>query len=221
MPAITQPRCLTCHAREEPPRDAELHLIVFTYGYYHTALRLKTATEDVLYNFGGYDKATGQSSICGMEVNLHFEAQRQGILYVQSGNASDGDPEHTKTDFMWKITEAQAQKVHDFYASLIASAKARTDLAPNCWQLARDYDLLTYNCTIQSVDAAKHALPNIDAGSASFINMDHLPPLPVDPTVERVAAEIFNPHRIFNGRDLVDYLQTKPAVPPDRVQVNP
>jgi len=83
------------------------------------------------------------------------------------------------------------------------------------------HDELGYTGTIQSVDAAKHALPNIDAGSAAFINMDHLPPLPADPTLERVAAEIFNPHRIFNGRDLVDYLQTKPAVPPDRVQVNP
>jgi hypothetical protein len=213
------PVCLTCHPREEPSRDAELHLIVFTWGFYHTALRLKTATEDVLYNFGGYDQTTGQSNVCGFEVNLHGGAQKQGILYVGSGN---GEQQHPNTDFMWKITEAQAQKVHDFYASLLASAKQRTDAKGNpCWQLARDYDLLTNNCTSQSIDAAKHALPNIDAGSASFINMDHLPPLPVDPRVERVLAEIFNPHRLFNGRDLVDYLQTKPAVPPDRVQVNP
>ena len=200
---------------------AELHILVGgpyrlngeEHRYGHTAIRIKSTTTDTTYDFGRYGRVTGD-----------FGAEGEGILRVWSSFdqyiAGENALARKTTGFVYAIFEHQAKAVADHYAALIASAKPRLELqrdrpALKVYQLPANYHALGYNCTTLSLDGARTVFPNFEAGSSEFIKPDA-----VLTFGERMAMRTVGggtPSRLFLPANLQEFLSTKPAIKPTRV----
>ncbi|MGY4830243.1 hypothetical protein ACVNIS_16855 [Sphaerotilaceae bacterium SBD11-9] len=188
--------------------DAELQ----RYG--HTAIRIISKGSDTTYDFGRYGRVTGD-----------FGAEGEGILRVWSSFSPYISGENAlgrkTTAFVYAIFDHQAKAVTDYYNEIIATAKKRPELerqraALKVYQLGPNYHALGYNCTTLSMDGARHAIPNIEAGSRTFIR-----PEAVLTFAERMAMKTVGggtPSRLFLPANLQEFLSSKPAVKPTRVE---
>lgn len=203
---------------------AEIHLLVggpYTAGgeehvYGHTAIRVKVAGTDRVYDFGRYGRVVGD-----------LGAEGEGILRVWSSFADyiagENGLKRKTTGFVYAVFDAQAHSVNTYFASLIKAAKPRTDLARGrssltVYQLASNYHALGYNCTTLSLDGIRAALPTFENGSSSFIK-----PGDVLSFGEQVAMKTIGggtPSRLFLPANLEQFLKNKPAVKPMRVDVH-
>ena len=202
--------------------DAELHVLVggpYTidgeeHRYGHTAIRIKTKTTDLTYDFGRYARVMGT-----------FGEEGEGILRVWSNFdkyiASENVLGRVTTDFTYAIFDHQAQTVIDFYKKLTDSAKRRTELdrgrpEVNSYQLPTNYTALNYNCTTLSLDATRTVFPNFENGSSSYIR-----PEDVLDWKERMAMKTLGggtPTHLFLPANLQQFLSAKPPVPPTSVK---
>ena len=151
---------------------AEMHILVggsYTkdgeeHRYGHTALRVNTRLSGITYDFGRYGITRGIFGESGegiLRVWSSFDA------YIKGENALN----RVTTGFVYAIFDHQAKAATDYFGALI---KVGTHLvvkdraAMKVYKLTTDYHALGPNCTTLSVDGAKHAIPNIDAGSEKF-----------------------------------------------------
>ena len=200
---------------------AEMHILVggpYTlngenHRYGHTAIRVKVGATDTTYDFGRYGRTGGD-----------FSAEGEGILRVWSDFtpyiASENVLKRKTTGFVYAIFDHQAKAINDHFASLISSATPRPKMEAGrsvlkVYQLPTNYHALGYNCTTLSLDGAKTAYPNFESGSAEFIKPDA-----VLTFTERMAMKTIGggtPTRMFLPANLQDFLSSKPAVKPTRV----
>jgi hypothetical protein len=200
---------------------AELHVLVGgpykldgeDHRYGHTTIRIKTATNDTTYDFGRYGRVTGD-----------FGAEGEGILRVWSSFdpyiAGENALARKTTGFVYAIFDHQAKAVTDHYAALIAGAKPRPEMqrgrsALKVYQLSANYHALGYNCTTLSLDGARTVFPNFEAGSSEFIKPDAVLTLGERITMRTVGGG--TPSRLFLPANLQEFLSTKPALKPTRV----
>lgn len=203
---------------------AEIHVLVggpYTAGgeehvYGHTAVRVKVAGNDRVYDFGRYGRVVGD-----------FGAEGEGILRVWTSFSDYIDGENAlkrkTTGFVYAVFDGQAQSVNTHFAALIKAAKPRTDLARGrssltVYQLASNYHALGYNCTTLSLDGVRAALPTFENGSSSFIK-----PGDVLSFAEQMAMRTVGggtPSRLFLPANLEQFLMSKPAVTPMRIDVH-
>lgn len=208
--------------------EAELHLLVGSaYGegdtespYGHTAVYIKLKGQDYIYDFGRYGKVKpekfgwitleGASSPRGegvLRVWNNFQAyiadeNRQGLNSARS---------RTTYGYGYKIFDNQASKVIAYYNNLIKTAKpARETAHYKSYILAQDYFALGPNCTTQSLEAARQAVPDIVKNSERFINPDKV--LPVTAKAAFKLSNYETPSFIFLPDNLNDYLKTAPAI---------
>lgn len=132
--------------------------------YGHTALRTKGPTIDLTYDFGRYGDVRGL-----------FGETGDGILRIWSDFATYIKGENAlgrvTTGFVYPVFDHQVAAVKAHFDGLIATGKpmqGRDRAGMKVYRLATDYHALAPNCTTLSVDGAKQALPNIDAGSDKF-----------------------------------------------------
>lgn len=203
--------------------QAEIHVLIggpYSAGgeehvYGHTAVRVKAAGSDRVYDFGRYGRVVGD-----------FGAEGEGILRVWSSFADyiagENVLKRTTTGFMYAVFDAQAQGANAHFASLIKTAKQRPDLARgrstlSVYQLASNYHALGYNCTTLSLDGVRAAMPTFENGGAAFIK-----PGDVLSFSEQVAMKTVGggtPSRLFLPANLQKFLEMKPAIKPTRVDV--
>lgn len=151
---------------------AELHILVGgpyksngeEHRYGHTAVRLKGQAIDLTYDFGRYGDVRGM-----------FGESGDGILRVWSDFATYIKGENAlgrvTTGFVYPVFDHQVAAVKAHFDGLIAGGKpmpGRDRAGMKVYRLAMDYQALAPNCTTLSLDGAKQAFPNIDAGSDKF-----------------------------------------------------
>jgi hypothetical protein len=184
--------------------------------YGHTAIRVKTGSRDTTYDFGRYGRVTGD-----------FGAEGEGILrvwlsfepYISGENAL----KRRTTGFVYAIFDHQAEVINAYYQSIISGAATRTDLKRgrsglDVYQLPRSYHALGYNCTTFSLDGARTALPNFEAGSSGFIRPDAVLTL-----AERLAMRTVGggtPSRLFLPANLLEFLESTSATKPKRIDIH-
>ena len=202
------------------PED-EMHILVGgpyqlngeEHRYGHTAIRVKTPTTDTTYDFGRYGRVTGD-----------FGAEGEGILRVWSAFepyiAAEKVLARITTGFVYAIFDHQAKAINDHFAAMIAASKPRPELEKTranlkVYQLQSNYHALGYNCTTLSLNGARAAYPDFEAGSNAFIKPDA-----VLTFSERLAMRTVGggtPSRLFLPANLQEFLSTKPAVKPTRI----
>jgi hypothetical protein len=155
---------------------AEMHILVggpYTdpsgeeHRYGHTALRIKTSTADLTYDFGRYGRITGAFSESGdgiLRVWSDFQPYINGEIALK----------RKTTGFVYAIFDYQAKAANDYFASLAASGTEQTknSTTKRVYKLASDYRALGPNCTTMSLDGAKRALSDIDHGSEKYNKPD-------------------------------------------------
>lgn len=178
---MAKPKTLEVTTNEKPKSviddklkpTAEMHILVggpYTdlsgeeHRYGHAALRIKTSTSDLTYDFGRYGKITGT-----------FGESGEGILRVWSVFQPYINGEvalkRKTTGFVYAIFDHQAALVNEYFNGLMKAGKAvegKNTAAKSVYKLATDYHALGPNCTTLSVDGAKQAIPNIDQGSEKY-----------------------------------------------------
>lgn len=206
-------------ARVKP--NAELQLLIggpYTqdgeeHRYGHTALRVKTARNDVTYDFGRYGEITGT-----------FHDGGEGILRVWTNFNSyirgENMLKRVTTAFVYSVFAEQANAVTDEAALMMRAGKPRPDLERGrdglkVYRLNTPYVALSNNCTTLSMDLIKRGIPHIDKGSQKFIKPDL-----VMSWSERAAMNSVGggtPGRIFLPANLREFLSTKPSIKVDRI----
>lgn len=152
---------------------AEMHILVggpYTdpageeHRYGHTALRIKTSTTDLTYDFGRYGKITGTFGESGdgiLRVWSSFQPYISGEIALK----------RKTTGFVYAIFEHQGALSNAYFNGLIKAGKSldgKNTSVKSVYKLATDYHALGPNCTTLSVDGAKQAIPNIDQGSEKY-----------------------------------------------------
>ena len=151
---------------------AELQILVggpYTLGgeehrYGHTALRIKTLSSDLTYDFGRYGDVRG---IFGESGDGILRVWSDFATYIKGENALS----RVTTGFVYPVFDHQAAAVRTYFDGLIAGGKAllsKDRAGMKTYKLATDYHALAPNCTTLSLDGAKQAIPNIDSGSDKF-----------------------------------------------------
>jgi hypothetical protein len=203
---------------------AEMHVLVggpYTlngedHRYGHTALRVIDKGVDKTYDFGRYGRVTGD-----------FGAEGEGILRVWSSFgpyiAGENALKRKTTSFVYKIFSHQAKAIFDYYDSVIASAKPRTELERSrtflkVYQLGANYHALGYNCTTFSLDGAKRAHTNFESNGAPFIKPEEVLSFSERLAMKTVGGGV--PTRLFLPANLEKYLKLNPSVPPLRVETH-
>lgn len=184
--------------------DGEMH----TYG--HAALRVVTASEQKIYDFGRYGNTTGD-----------FGAEGEGILRVwdsfDSYIASENSYGRLTTGFLYELSATQAAQVITHYDSIIAAGTARRSKHPNQkeYKLPRNYHGLTNNCTTMALAGAKLVLPAIDANAASQNQGRGMS------SVEKIAARAKTfgswPDQIFMPADVKAMLESNTSQKPKNI----
>lgn len=203
--------------------NSEIHVLVggpYAAGgeehrYGHTAVRVKTSTSDITYDFGRYGRVVGD-----------FGAEGEGILRVWTDFgvyiAGENALKRKTTSFVFSVLEGQSQSVNLHFGQLIKVSKPRAELergrsALKVYQLSRNYHALSYNCTTLSLDGVKAGIPSFENGSGPFID-----PGAILSMAELLAMKTVGggtPNRLFLPANLEKFLSTKPAVKPIRVDV--
>jgi len=227
---MAKPKTLEVTTNEKPKSvvddklkpTAEMHILVGgpyalngeQHRYGHTAIRVKTTTVDLTYDFGRYGRTTGD-----------FGAEGEGILRVWSSFApyisSENALKRVTTDFVYAIFNHQAQGIFNHYESIIRAGKSRPEMERGrsnlkVYQLQSNYHALGYNCTTLSLDGAKAAYANFENGGSEFIKPDV-----VLSFGERMAMKTVGggtPNRIFLPANLQEYLTRKPSIKPTRIE---
>lgn len=132
--------------------------------YGHTALRFKTATRDITYDFGRYGKITGMFGESGDGILRVWSAFQP---YINGENAL----KRITTGFVYLIFDQQVAVGKAYFDQLIKAGKempGRRTNTTSVYKLSTNYHALGPNCTTLSLDGAKVAVPKIDQGSEKF-----------------------------------------------------
>lgn len=125
-----------------------------TYG--HTALRVTTADQDRVFDYGRYGQSWGFGKSEGegiLKIWNDFNA------YIQAENSLG----RTTTGYVYETSEENAAKVLQFYEQRL-TGKAVLDNSRRVKIVHIDtYNALGPNCTTLSVSAIKSIFPDIDA----------------------------------------------------------
>lgn len=197
---------------------AEMHILVGgpykdlngeEHRYGHTALRIKTDKSDKIYDFGRYGEVTGMFGESGDGILRVWNSFSQ---YIRGENALG----RRTTGFVYAIFDWQAGQVNKYFDNLIASGtelKGKHNSFRKVYKLAKSYHALGPNCTTLSIDGAKVAINNIDAGSYKFNK-----PEEVLTFSERLALSAKGgTSRLFLPANLETFLNTASPVRPLRV----
>jgi hypothetical protein len=202
---------------------AELHLLIGgpyktkdgeEHRYGHTALRVKTASIDLTYDFGRYGKTTGLLRDSGEGI---LRVWSDFSLYISSENSL----KRITTGFAYTVFDSQANVVVAEFSRLIKAGKDRVDKyvtggGLQIYQLTAPYTALLNNCTTVSVDGIRPGIPKIDQGSREFIKPEKVMTWAECAAMTSMGGGI--PDRIFLPANLLDFLIAKPAVKANRVE---
>lgn len=199
---------------------AEIHILVggaYTdssgeeHRYGHTALRVKTKSSDLTYDFGRYGKITGTFGESGdgiLRVWRFFQPYISGEVALQ----------RKTTGFVYGVFNHEGDLSNSYFEGLIKSGKlieSKSGVQKSVHRLASDYHALGPNCTTLSLDAARQAIPKIDRGSEKYNK-----PEDVLTFTERLALKAKGgASRLFLPANLLKFLNSGDAVKPLRVDV--
>lgn len=181
-----------------------------TYG--HMALRVVSAKQERVYDFGRYGRTNGE-----------FSATGDGILRVWSnfGTYIAGENSYGRATkgFSYTITEAQATTVFAHYNSVTSKAIKRRATHPNEeeFKLAEDYHAISNNCATMALSGARLVLPGIDAKASIYNEGRGMG------KAEKIAARASGfgswPSHIFMPADVQVMLETEKKYVPSKVEV--
>jgi hypothetical protein len=151
---------------------AELHILVGgpyesngeEHRYGHTALRIKGQVIDLTYDFGRYGDVRGLFGETGDGI---LRVWSNFAVYIKGENALG----RVTTGFVYPVFDHQVSAVKAYFDGMITAGKpmpGRDRAGMKVYRLTTDYHALAPNCTTLSLDGAKQAFPNIDAGSDKF-----------------------------------------------------
>lgn len=211
--------------------EAELHLLVGSaYGegetespYGHSAVYIKLKGKDYIYDFGRYGK-TKPERFGPFTLDGPSSPRGEGVLrvwdnfqaYIADENRQGLGTSRSRTTYGYgyKIFDNQANKVLNYYDNLIKNARPfHSRVHFKSYILAQDYFALAPNCTTQSIEASKKAIPSLAKSGYRFIN-----PEKVLPTTAKLAFKASNyemPNYLFLPDNLNDYLKASPDVKVD------
>ncbi|MCH7394048.1 hypothetical protein MMP66_07090 [Acinetobacter dispersus] len=211
--------------------EAELHLLVGSaYGegktespYGHTAVYIKLKGKDYIYDFGRYGK-TKPESFGPFTLDGPSSPRGEGVLrvwddfgaYIADENRQGLGTAKSRTTYAYgyKIFDSQANNVLNYYNNLIKNARpfqARAHF--KSYILAQDYFALAPNCTTQSLEATKKAIPSMAKSGHKFINAEKV--LPTTAQLAFKASSYEMPKYLFLPDNLNDYLLISPDVKVD------
>ncbi|WP_371767733.1 hypothetical protein [Massilia sp.] len=174
-----------------------------TYG--HVALRVVTASDEHVYDFGRYAGERGPFGQGRLRVWTDFSK------YIASENATG----RTTTGFLYRVTSEAAKQVNAHFDGLIGDRPVLRAYANyrKEYRLAVDYHALTNNCTTTSMGGARIAIKDLDYNVSKYNQGRGMS------TTEQYAAKIAGwPTAIFMPTDLKQMLEENPAHRPDKVE---
>ncbi|WP_368579343.1 hypothetical protein [Acinetobacter pittii] len=211
--------------------EAELHLLVGSaYGegdrespYGHTAVYIKLKGKDYIYDFGRYGKIKPES-FGPFTLSGSSSPRGEGVLkvwdnyqaYIAEENSQGAGTSKTRTThaYGYKIFDSQAMLVLSYYNTLMKTAKSyvKTKYYTR-YTLNQDYFALGPNCTTQSLDATRKAIPSMAKSGYKFVNADKV--LPTTAKLAFKASKYEMPKYLFLPDNLNDYLKVSPDVKVD------
>lgn len=122
--------------------------------YCHVALRVLTATDERVYDFGRYNGETGHYGQGRLRVWTKFSK------YIAGENATG----QTTTGFLYRVTPAVADQVNAHYTDLIGNRSVLKAYGDHMKEnrLAADYHALENNCTTTAMQGARTAFKTLD-----------------------------------------------------------
>ncbi|MGN5726983.1 hypothetical protein ACNQO9_17420 [Acinetobacter calcoaceticus] len=211
--------------------EAELHLLVGSaYGegdkespYGHTAVYIKLKGKDYIYDFGRYGK-TKPESFGIFTLEGASSPRGEGILriwssfdaYIADENSQGVGTSKTRTThaYGYRIFDSQAMLVLNYYNNLLKTATLRrNEKYYKSYALSQDYFALAPNCTTQSLEATKKAIPSMAKSGHMFVNAEKV----LSSTVKLAfkASKYEMPKYLFLPDNLNDYLIKSPDVKVD------
>ena len=199
--------------------DAEMHILVggpYTkdgeeHRYGHAALRIKSPTYDLTYDFGRYGRVTGT-----------FGESGDGILRIWTSFstyiAGENSLYRTTTGFVYFLFSSQTDRSKTYFENLIAGASryGTQNSSRSSYKLSTDYHALGPNCTTLTIDGAKQAVPRIDEGSSAYIK-----PEAVLTRSERLALSLSGgASRLFLPANLQEFLNKSYPIRVNRVDTH-
>jgi hypothetical protein len=208
--------------------EAELHLLVGSaYGtgdkespYGHTAVYIKLQGKEYIYDFGRYGK-TKPESFGPFTLDGPSSPRGEGVLRVwnnyqayindENNQGIEGGRTRTTYGYGYKIFDSQANLVINYYNNLIKGGKLRRkERFYTSYTLAQDYFALAPNCTTQSLEATKKAIPSMAKSGHKFVNSDKV--LPMTAKLAFKASKYEMPKYLFLPDNLNDYLKQSPDI---------
>ena len=208
--------------------EAELHLLVGSaYGtgdkespYGHTAVYIKLQGKEYVYDFGRYGK-TKPESFGPFTLEGASSPRGEGILkvwnnfsaYIKEENSQGVSSGRSRTTYGYgyKIFDSQANLVINYYNDLIkSSVSVQNTTYYKRYKLSQDYFALAPNCTTQSIEATKKAIPSMTKSGHKFVNSDKV--LPMTARLAFKASKYEMPKYLFLPDNLNDYLKQSPDV---------
>lgn len=180
-----------------------------THNYGHAALRVITANEERVYDFGRYGATKGL-----------FGAEGEGILRVwdkfETYIAGENAYGRTTTGFLYPVAHDKAMAVIRYFDTLTAGTTERRAKHPHQreFKLAKDYDAVDNNCATTTLAGARLALPGLDAEAAQY-NLGR-----GMSDAEKTAAKMRSfgwPDHIFMPADVQTMLQNNKKIAPKKV----
>lgn len=206
--------------------EAELHLLVGSaYGegstespYGHTAVYIKVRGKQYIYDFGRYGR-TLPETIRGITLSGSSSPRGEGILkvwnsfsaYINEENKQGAGSARSRTTYAYgyRIFDSHANSVLSYYNNLIKSAKSVQETTYyKRYKLAQDYFALSPNCTTQSLEATKKAIPRMAESGNRFVNSDKV--LPSEVKLAFKLSPYPMPTYLFLPDNLNDYLKESP-----------
>jgi hypothetical protein len=174
-----------------------------TYG--HVALRVITQTDEHIYDFGRYNGETGPFGQGRLRVWTLFSK------YIVSENATG----RVTTGFIYRISQAAAEKVNSHYSRLIGGRhvlRAYGDYMKE-YRLADDYHALNNNCATTSMSGVREVITDLDFNVSKYNEGGGMS------SAERFAAKVSGwPSTIFMPADLQKMLEENPQHHPDNTE---
>jgi hypothetical protein len=182
-----------------------------THTYGHAALRVISASDQRIYDFGRYGDITGD-----------FGAEGEGILRVWDSFdayiAGENSYGRTTTGFLYEVSAQQVAEVNKHYDEVIATGAQRRSKHPHEkeYKLRSNYHGLTNNCTTVTLSGARLVLPKLEVNAAANNQGRGMS------SVERMAARAKGlgswPNQIFMPADAKAMLETNLAQPPKKIR---
>lgn len=179
--------------------------------YGHAALRVISAAEERIYDFGRYGATKGL-----------FGEQGEGILrvwdkfetYISGENAYG----RNTTGFSYTVPNEKTLAVNRYFEKMTSGAKERVAKHPNQreFKLNEDYDAIKNNCATMTLSGAKIALPTIDSEAQLYNSGRGMS------DVEKTAAKAQNfgwPSKIFMPEDVQSMLENNKRTPAKKITI--